>query len=180
MKLLVISDLHGSLTYLQHALEAFEREQCTHLLLLGDLLNHGPRNPLPSGYNPSEVATVLNGYADCIVAIRGNCDSEVDQMLFSFPMLADSTQFFLGERRVFATHGHLFSPDERPPLRAGDIFISGHIHLIVAESQEQVHILNPGSLSLPKNELPHTYATLDAQAFRVFDDTHQLVKTYTF
>ncbi|MGL5978453.1 MAG: phosphodiesterase [Erysipelotrichaceae bacterium] len=180
MKLLVASDLHGSLPYTNLILEAFEQEGCSHLLLLGDLMYHGPRNPLPTGYAPAEVASALNTYKSRIIAVRGNCDSEVDQMLLDFPMMADYTTISLGTRRVFATHGHLFSPEALPPLVAGDIFISGHIHLLVHEVQNHIHILNPGSIALPKNDLPHTYAVLSEDAFIIKDEHHNIVTQYIF
>ena len=126
MKLMFASDLHGSLSATDRVLELFEQSQADWLILLGDLLNHGPRNALPERYQPAQVAEQLNLYRDKIIAVRGNCDSEVDQMLLSFPIMAPFQQVLLPKRRLFLTHGHLYHPDTLPPLAAGDVLVYGH------------------------------------------------------
>ncbi|BEH71822.1 phosphodiesterase [Edwardsiella tarda] len=150
MKLMFISDIHGSLSATEHALSLFERSGSHWLILLGDVLNHGPRNPLPDRYDPPAVAECLNGYASRIIAVRGNCDSEVDQMLLNFPLMASWQQVLLPQRRLFLTHGHLYHPQQLPPLAAGDVLVYGHTHLPQAQRQGEHIYFNPGSISLPK------------------------------
>ncbi|ANI31427.1 phosphodiesterase [Yersinia entomophaga] len=167
MKLMFASDLHGSLTATDKVLEIFNRSGAQWLVLLGDLLNHGPRNALPEGYQPAQVAEQLNAYADRIIAVRGNCDSEVDQMLLNFPMMAPWQQIILPERRLFLTHGHLYHPAERPPLRCGDVLVYGHTHLPQAQLQGDVFCFNPGSVSIPKGGNPASYGMLDQGELQV-------------
>ncbi|VEA68899.1 Phosphodiesterase yfcE [Serratia rubidaea] len=133
MKLMFASDLHGSLPATTRVLELFAQNGADWLILLGDLLNHGPRNALPDGYQPAQVAEQLNRYAHKIIAVRGNCDSEVDQMLLSFPMDAPWQQVLWQKRRLFLTHGHLYHPSALPPLSAGDVLVYGHTHLPQAQ-----------------------------------------------
>lgn len=150
MKLMFISDIHGSLSATEHALSLFERSGSHWLILLGDVLNHGPRNPLPDRYDPPAVAERLNGYASRIIAVRGNCDSEVDQMLLNFPLMASWQQVLLPQRRLFLTHCHLYHPQQLPPLAAGDVLVYGHTHLPQAQRQGEHIYFNLGSISLPK------------------------------
>lgn len=150
MKLMFISDIHGSLFWLEQALAKVEEEQPHTLVILGDFLYHGPRNPLPDGYNPQGVAAKLNAYGKSLVAVRGNCDAEVDQMLLEFPMMGDYVLILHEGRKIYATHGHGFSIDHLPALAEGDVFIQGHTHLPVADIKEGIYVLNPGSISLPK------------------------------
>ncbi len=167
MKFVFVSDIHGSLFYAKKGLEAFEREQGEQLILLGDEMYHGPRNPLPKEYNPAEVANYLNEYKEKIIAVRGNCDSEVDQMLLDFPILGDYAVLYTGTRRVFVTHGHIFNEDNLPPLSEGDVLIHGHTHIPVAKKQEDIFIVNPGSVSLPKEGHPNTYGVLEDDTFYI-------------
>ncbi|AUH00174.1 phosphodiesterase [Pectobacteriaceae bacterium CE70] len=160
MKLMFASDLHGSLTATETVLTQFERSGAQWLVLLGDFLNHGPRNPLPENYLPAEVAVKLNEYAPRIIAVRGNCDSEVDQMLLQFPMMAPWQQVLLPQCRLFLTHGHLYHPDQRPPLQANDVLVYGHTHIPVAERHDDIYCFNPGSVSLPKGGYPASYGLL--------------------
>ena len=150
MKLFIVSDIHGSLEDLKKVLALFEKEKADKLVLLGDLLYHGPRNPLPEGYNPKEVATLLNSYKDKIIAVRGNCDAEVDQMVLEFPMRADYSELFIDGHRFFITHGHLYNEDHLPMLNEGDIFMYGHFHKPTAKKENGIVIFNPSSISLPK------------------------------
>ena len=133
MKLLIASDIHGDLDSAKTVIEAFKREKCTRILLLGDLLYHGPRNDLPSTYAPKEVISLLNEYKDIILTVRGNCDTEVDQMVLSFPILADYSIIFDSGLTIFATHGHHHNTQTPPPLNSGDILLHGHTHVQTCE-----------------------------------------------
>jgi uncharacterized protein len=167
MKLFFISDIHGSLYFLNEALGQFEKEGASHLVILGDELYHGARNPLPRDYNPKEVAARLNTFADKIIAIRGNCDSEVDEMVLNFPMMSTYSSVFLGDKRLFLTHGHVYGEQNLPKLADGDVFFYGHTHIPVAKKAGTVTIINPGSISLPKENNPNTYGVLDGNSFTV-------------
>lgn len=150
MKLFFASDIHGSLDAMTKVITAFEKSEAEQLILLGDLLYHGPRNPLPCNYNPKEVATILNSYKDKIISVRGNCDAEVDQMMLSFPCLADYALLLVDGHRFYITHGHLFDKDHLPPLAKGDIFVHGHFHVPLLETKDDMVIMNPNSCALPK------------------------------
>ena len=167
MKYLIASDLHGSAEYVGKLMGAWERESADGLLLLGDLLYHGPRNALPDDYDTRRVMDMLNPLAVKILAVRGNCDAEVDQMVLDFPIMADSLNVYADGRRFFLTHGHLYNPIEPPmDLAPGDVMLSGHTHVPACfQSPEGVWFLNPGSVSIPKNGSPHSYMTYDAGVF---------------
>lgn len=160
MKLLIISDIHGSLYYAKKAITAYETENANYIVILGDELYHGPRNPLPQEYNPKEVALLLNKYKDKIIAIKGNCDSEVDEMVLDFPIMAAYSTILYNSRRLFLSHGHIYNESNLPKLNDGDIFMYGHTHIPVAKKQENIYIFNPGSISLPKENNPNTYGVL--------------------
>lgn len=163
MKLMIASDIHGSAYYCKALLEAFEREQADRLLLLGDILYHGPRNDLPREYAPKEVITMLNSMKDKLFCVRGNCDTEVDQMVLSFPILADYCVLPAGKRLIYATHGHNFNLNALPPLQPGDILLHGHTHIPAWESFGNGNLyLNPGSVSIPKAGSNHSYMVLEA------------------
>jgi putative phosphoesterase len=161
MKLMFASDIHGSLPATEKVLERFARSGAQWLVLVGDLLNHGPRNALPEGYNPAVVAERLNGVADKVIAVRGNCDSEVDQMLLQFPITAPYAHILLPRQHLFVTHGHLYNPQQMPPLAPHDVLIFGHTHLPVAEKREALYYFNPGSVSIPKGGFEASYGMLD-------------------
>lgn len=167
MKIFVMSDIHGSNYFLKKALEAYEKEKAKYILILGDELYHGPRNPLPLEYNPKEVASTLNNYRDRIIAVRGNCDSEVDQMMLEYPILGDYTTIFLDEKRIFATHGHIYNEDNLPNISVGDVFMYGHTHLPVAYEKDGIYRLNPGSISLPKGGNVNSYGILEDGCFYI-------------
>ncbi|PST86222.1 phosphodiesterase [Photobacterium sp. NCIMB 13483] len=168
MKLFFASDIHGSFVAAQKAIAAFEKSGAKYLILLGDILNHGPRNALPEGYDPIKVAELLNQYADRITAVRGNCDSDVDQMLLDFPMMADYNLVMLADgRRLFLTHGHIYNADKHPPLMNGDVIVSGHTHIPVAELKSDYYAFNPGSVAIPRNGLPASYGLLDGNQLSV-------------
>ena len=172
MRLLIASDIHGSLSAARNVVEAFEKESADYLVFLGDAMYHGPRNPLPDEYNPAEVAKLLNTIKDKVIATRGNCDSEVDQMLLDFPITAEYQNIPLANGKLFATHGHVFEPTTIPAsVNRGDIFAFGHIHIPILEADEKgVLILNPGSAALPKEGHLPTYA--------VIDESKILIKTF--
>lgn len=180
MKWMFISDIHGSLHWLNCTLEKVAIEQPDQLILLGDYMYHGPRNPLPEGYNPAGVADALNTHKHQIIGIRGNCDAEVDQMLLQFPMMGDYVQLYAGTRRIYATHGHGYSIDNLPDLCHGDIFIQGHTHIPVADIKNGIYTLNPGSIALPKQDYPHSYGILDNDTFTVKDFEGNPIKSILF
>ncbi|MBR6165384.1 MAG: phosphodiesterase [Clostridia bacterium] len=165
MKLMIAADIHGSARYCGALLEAFGREQADRLLLLGDLLYHGPRNALPEAYDPPRVIAMLNGRKQDLLCVRGNCDTEVDQMVLQFPILADYALVCAGGLRLYATHGHIFHPDRLPPLQEGDILLYGHTHIPAAETRGSILCLNPGSVSIPKADSPHSFLLLEDGMF---------------
>ena len=165
MKILIASDIHGSAKYCRMLLERYEEEKAGRLLLLGDLLYHGPRNDLPEEYAPKQVIGMLNALKDEIFCVRGNCEAEVDQMVFSFPVMADYALMPLGERMVFITHGHVYNKENLPPMKAGDILLHGHTHVSACEETGGIVYMNPGSVSIPKNGTPHSYMTLEGETF---------------
>lgn len=161
MKWMIASDLHGSAYYCRKMLEAFEREGADRLFLLGDLLYHGPRNDLPREYAPKEVIPLLNGKREKLLCVRGNCDAEVDQMVLEFPVLADYAVLPVGRRLIYATHGHIYHVKNLPPLAPGDVLLHGHTHVPAWTEFGQGNLyLNPGSVSIPKENSPHSYMTL--------------------
>ena len=162
MKWMIASDLHGSAYYCRKMLEAFEREGADRLFLLGDLLYHGPRNDLPREYAPKEVIPLLNGKKEMLLCVRGNCDAEVDQMVLEFPVLADYAVLPVGQRLIYATHGHIYHVKNLPPLAPGDVLLHGHTHVPAWTEFGQGNLyLNPGSVSIPKENSPHSYMTLE-------------------
>lgn len=160
MRYLILSDIHGSLPALEQALTIFEHEHCDMLCLLGDILNYGPRNGLPKGLNPQGIAEKLNSMADKIIAVRGNCDSEVDQMLLRFPIMADYALLVDEGKRLLLTHGHIFNT-ENPPMAVEAIFC-GHTHLWKLERIGQMAVCNTGSPTFPKGGNPPSLAIYEA------------------
>lgn len=167
MKLMFASDIHGSLPATERVLELFAQSGARWLVILGDILNHGPRNALPQGYAPAQVADRLNALVSRIIAVRGNCDSEVDQMLLDFPITAPWQQVLMDNQRLFLTHGHLYGPENLPALNAGDVLIYGHTHLPVAEKRGDIYHFNPGSVSIPKGGFTASYGILDDNVLSV-------------
>ncbi|MBO1345136.1 phosphodiesterase [Faecalibacterium sp. Marseille-Q0746] len=167
MKWMIASDLHGSAYYCRKMLEAFEREGADRLFLLGDLLYHGPRNDLPREYAPKEVIPLLNGKKEVLLCVRGNCDAEVDQMVLEFPVLADYAVLPVGQRLIYATHGHIYHVKNLPPLAPGDVLLHGHTHVPAWTEFGQGNLyLNPGSVSIPKEDSPHSYMTLEGNTMQ--------------
>ena len=165
MKWLIASDLHGSAWWCEKLMAAREREQADRVLLLGDLLYHGPRNDLPQDYDTKRVTAMLSGIAQDIVCVRGNCDGEVDQMVLPFPVLADYALLQEGSTLIYATHGHHWHAGQLPPLHAGDVLLHGHTHVPCCVQDGGVTVMNPGSVSLPKEGSWHGYMTLEDGLF---------------
>lgn len=160
MKWFVASDIHGSAYYCEKMLRAFDREKADRMLLLGDLLYHGPRNDLPEGYDPKGVIRLLNERRESILCVRGNCEAEVDQMVLEFPVMADYCVVCTEDRIIYATHGHLFGEDNPPALQPGDILLCGHTHVPKCVDHREYLYLNPGSVSLPKEGSYRGYMTI--------------------
>ena len=168
MKLLICSDIHGDLNAMENVLLAFRDEHADKILILGDLLYHGPRNDLPEGYNPKGVIKLLNENKNLILSVRGNCDTEVDQMVLEFPILADYAILELDGITVFATHGHHHNTATPPPIMEGDILLHGHTHVqTITPFGDGNYYINPGSVSLPKENNPKTYAIYENRCFEI-------------
>lgn len=165
MKLMIASDIHGSAYFCRLLLEACDREQADRLLLLGDLLYHGPRNDLPRDYDTKQVMALLNGRKNQLLCVRGNCDTEVDQMVLDFPMLADYAVVLESGVVMYATHGHKFNPDNPLPMPEGGILLNGHTHVPKCIEYDSYVYMNPGSVSIPKEGSWHGYMTLENGVF---------------
>lgn len=180
MKYMFASDIHGSEYYCKKMLEAYDKEQAQRLVILGDLLYHGPRNDLPRDYAPKKVIPLLNERKDQLYVVRGNCDAQVDQMVLEFPIMADYCILELEGHTLYASHGHVYNPENLPPLKEGDIFIQGHTHVLKAERREHYYLLNPGSVSIPKEGNPPTYAIWENETFQIKDFEGTIVKEITW
>lgn len=160
MNWMIASDLHGSSRYTKALLDAFAREGCERLVLLGDILYHGPRNDLPDEYNPKAVIAMLNPLAGRLFCVRGNCEAEVDQMVLDFPVLADYAVFPWNGKLIYATHGHVYGENNPPKLSQGDILLCGHTHIPANIAHDGFTYWNPGSVSIPKNGSARGYMLL--------------------
>ena len=165
MKLMIASDLHGSAYYCKQLVKAYHREQPDKLLLLGDLLYHGPRNDLPRDYAPKEVIEMLNEIGSQLLCVRGNCEAEVDQMVLNFPVMADYAWLSVNGIDIFATHGHLHNEQNPPPLTNNAVLLCGHTHVPAFRRHDGFVYINPGSLSIPKERSEHSYMILDGKSF---------------
>ena len=165
MKLVFASDIHGSAYYARMLPEIDRREAPERIVLLGDLLYHGPRNDLPAEYNPKEVISILNGMKERFLCVRGNCDAEVDQMVLDFPVLADYGFLLLEGRAAYLTHGHVINKAHPLSFQKGDILLHGHTHIPACEDCGDFTYLNPGSVSIPKNGSAHSYMIYENGAF---------------
>lgn len=179
-KWLIASDIHGDATCAGRLLERYRESGAERLILLGDLLYHGPRNELPAGYAPKKVISLLNEAKDEILCVRGNCDAEVDGMVLAFPIMADYAWLCADELNFFATHGHHFHLDALPPLRRGDILLHGHTHVPVAQRfGEDNWYVNPGSVSIPKENSPRScilYENRTVTFFDLFGDAYREIR----
>ncbi len=165
MKLMIASDIHGSAYYCKKLLECFDKEKADRLLLLGDILYHGPRNDLPRDYAPKEVLAILNERKNLLLCVRGNCDTEVDQMVLEFPVLADYAVIMTEQYTMYATHGHVYNEEQLPPLQNGDILLCGHTHIPKCVRHENYIYMNPGSVSIPKENSSHSYMLSEQNRF---------------
>lgn len=166
MKYMIASDIHGSAFYCKEMLKAFERENADKLILLGDVLYHGPRNDLPKEYAPKEVIALLSEIKDKILCVRGNCDGEVDQMVLPFPIMADYGILSVNNKTIYFTHGHNHNIEKCPPLSTGDILLHGHTHVPAWQEFGKGNLyLNPGSVSIPKENSVNSYMTLENGKF---------------
>lgn len=181
MKWMIASDIHGSAKWCRMMLARYKEEGCGRLLLLGDLLYHGPRNELPEEYAPKDVIQMLNGVKDDILCVRGNCEAEVDQMVLEFPVMADYAIIADAGHFIYATHGHLHGKTNPPPLRPGSILLCGHTHIPACTDIEHgtITYMNPGSVAIPKEESPHSYMVWEGDTFiwkRIEDGSEYLRK----
>ena len=168
MKLLIASDIHGSAYWCRKLISAFENSGAEKMLLLGDILYHGPRNDLPDEYAPKAVISMLNPLKEKLLCVRGNCDTEVDQMVLSFPVMAEYAYVYADGLRIFATHGHKFNCENLPLLSNGDILLHGHTHIPANEDHGSYTYVNPGSVSIPKEGSAHSYIILENGAFTFY------------
>lgn len=165
MKWFIASDIHGSAYYCEKMIERYKEEKADRLLFLGDILYHGPRNDLPRDYAPKKVIAMLNEFKDEAFSVCGNCDCAVDQMVLSFPVLAEYSVIDIGKRLIFATHGHIYNQEKLLPMKKGDILLSGHTHVPLCEEKDGLVFMNPGSVSIPKENSAHGYMTLENGVF---------------
>ena len=178
MKLMIASDIHGSAAYCEQLIKAYRKEAPDRLLLLGDLLYHGPRNDLPLDYAPKRVIEMLNAISDNLLCVRGNCEAEVDQMVLSFPVLADYAVIYDGDITIYATHGHNYNENNLPPISDGDILLHGHTHIPACKESENYTYINPGSVSIPKENSHHGYMIYENGVFTWYDLEGKTIKTY--
>lgn len=179
MRYLFASDLHGSAYYCQKLMDCYEASKADKLILLGDLLYHGPRNDLPKDYAPKQVISMLNQKKEEILAVRGNCDGEVDQMVLEFPILSEYSLLYDEEVAFFLTHGHHYSPENLPLCKTGSVFFYGHTHIWKAEKQKGIVICNPGSVAIPKNGNPPTFAFYEQGKIFIRDFENQILTEIT-
>ena len=181
MKILIASDLHGSAKWCEILLSYFEKSGAKKILLLGDVLYHGPRNDLPEVYDTKRCFAMLNAMKDKIMCIRGNCDCEVDQMVLEFPIMAKNALLDLDGITAYATHGHEYWIDNMPPLTEGSVLLYGHYHVPLCTQKDGVIVMNPGSVSLPKDGSPHSAILYEDRTFTWVDlAAEEAFKTYTY
>lgn len=184
MKIMIASDLHGSTYYTQQLFDLFDKEQCDQLFLLGDLLYHGARNALPMGYDTIEMAELLNMYTKKITAVHGNCDSEVDQMVLQFDIQEPYRRMTVDGREWILTHGQYYNPEKLPPHKDGCVFFSGHTHIKVMEQKTDefgmnVTVINPGSVSIPKDDSKHSCVIYENGTFSMVELDGTVIRTLT-
>ncbi len=175
MKIMFLSDIHGSIKFLNMAMNRYEEEKADKIVLLGDLLE-GSNRLADYFYNPEEVAELLNQHKDKIIAVSGNCDCMADQKMLDFSIGDNFVEIEFGKRKIFATHGHRYNIENMPNLNQGDIFIQGHLHVPTAETFNGVYYLNPGSVSLPRQNSKNSYGILTDDMFLIKDLNGEIVK----
>lgn len=178
MKLFIASDIHGSEFYCKKMLDCYRNEKADRILLLGDILYHGPRNDLPKDYNPKAIISLLNNLKDEILCVRGNCEAEVDQMVLSFPVLADYCIISENNTTIFATHGHKYNEENLPPLKKGDILLCGHTHVPKCTDFGSFIYMNPGSISIPKENSHHGYMIFENNSFLWKDFDGNIINSF--
>lgn len=178
MKWLIASDIHGSAYWCRRLIEKYREEGADRLILLGDVLYHGPRNDLPEEYAPKKVIAMLNEIKNEILCVRGNCEAEVDQMVLDFPVLADYALLDLGEKMIYLTHGHVYNENKLPPMKKGDILLHGHTHIARCVEHDDYVYMNPGSVSIPKEDSRHGFMTLENGMFLWKDFDGNILKEY--
>lgn len=179
MKLMFASDIHGSEYYTRKLAMKYNELSCNKLILLGDVLYHGPRNDLPEGYNPKGVIALLNEMSDSILCVRGNCEAEVDQMVLEFSCMSDSMIMYEKGRMLFITHGHLFNTQNPPKLKCGDVLIHGHTHVQTIEKFGDNLYINPGSVSIPKENNPPSFMIYEDGKFTIYDFDMNIINEVT-
>ena len=179
MKIMFASDIHGSYYYCDQMFQAYTRENAEKLVLLGDLLYHGPRNDLPKDYNPKAVIELLNSHKQHLLCVRGNCEAEVDQMVLEFPVMADYAILYIDGHMLFLTHGHKYNLEQLPPLNKKDILIHGHTHIQAMMETNHCIYLNPGSVSIPKNGNCHSYMIYENGVFTIKDLNGTEISNYS-
>lgn len=168
MKYFILSDIHGSKTRLEKALNLYEEMKCDMLIILGDILNYGPRNMIPEGIDAKGIVELLNQKADNIIAVRGNCDSEVDQMLLNFPIMQTYMLLVDNGRKILLTHGHIYNKEEMPQGKF-DAFFYGHTHIWELERTEKAVVCNTGSITFPKEKNMPTFATYENETITIYN-----------
>ncbi|ONI38289.1 YfcE family phosphodiesterase [Candidatus Epulonipiscium fishelsonii] len=177
MKYLIFSDIHGSAQTTEQILNIFKKEKCDKMIILGDYIYHGPRNPLTQQYNAMKVAELLNAYKDEIIGVRGNCDSEVDQMVLDFPCRNDYALICDNGINIFSTHGHVYGPNDLPTLKPIDLFLYGHTHVCEINKEGNTVVCNPGSITLPRGGNPPSYAIYENKNLTIYNfDTNEVIK----
>ena len=175
MKLVIASDLHGSSAMAKKLVEIKEREKADKLIMLGDIFNHGPRNPFPEKYSPMEVADILNGIKEDLIVVKGNCDSQVDTLISEFDFIEDLC-LMIGSKSLLLTHGHVYNKDKMPKTKF-DAVIYGHFHTGFIEKQDGVIVANAGSIALPKGGTPSSYITIDDDVMSLKDVDGNIIKS---
>ena len=179
MRYLVASDIHGSATGAKIIAEKFKKLKCNKILLLGDILYHGPRNPFPDGYSPKDVCDILNPLAENIIAVKGNCDAEVDQMVLDFK-LNDAVSLELEGKTIFCTHGQNISEEMPAKFAEGTVVLYGHYHKVRSSKIDGTTYINVGSIALPKEQSPKCYGVLDGIGIKIYDINDNLFAEYKF
>lgn len=180
MKILTFSDIHGAIDSAQKIAQLEEMHHFDAMICLGDFNYHGPRNPIPDNYNPKEVVAILNQYKDKMIGVRGNCDADVDQMLYEFRMMPYLLEMEFEDHLVSMTHGHKYNEDKLPPLADNEIFMYGHTHLPRALYENSHYIFNPGSITLPKGGHPRTYGIMDNDGLHIYTLNDELYMEVLF
>lgn len=175
---MLVSDIHGCRPALETVLKFYDEQHCNMLCILGDILNYGPRNSIPNGLDPKGIVEILNARASDIVAIRGNCDGEVDQMLLHFPILGDYLLLVDEGKKLFLTHGHVYNKDKMPQGHF-DAIVYGHTHLWEMTPIDGTVVCNTGSITFPKGGNEPTFMTYEHGTFTAYNLEGKKLKEYS-